>query len=192
MITNTQIFYFLLSLLCLAGLWFLLFILYRQYVVDRFREDMFALRDEIFDFASTGKIGFDSSAYQILRGTTNGFIRFAHKMGLLQLVTFASLAKKEDMHYSAAAFEAQWSEAIGTCPAEVQKQLNTYRMRMNLIALKFVINSSPILLSTILVPLLLFIMLKCFFGRLIEILKQQFNELDAIAFVCGQHRVNLC
>ena len=48
--------------------------------IDLFRQQMFALRDELFDYAADENIGFDSAAYTLLRDLMNGFIRFAHNL----------------------------------------------------------------------------------------------------------------
>ena len=74
-------------------LWFLLFAIpeYRQ---DRFRQSLFEVRDALFDYAAAGNISFDHPAYGMLRSITNGYIRYAHKMSLLQLFAFAFLIRK--------------------------------------------------------------------------------------------------
>jgi hypothetical protein len=43
--------------------------------LDRFRQDVFGLRDELWDFAASGQISFDDPAYRLLRQLMNGFIR---------------------------------------------------------------------------------------------------------------------
>jgi hypothetical protein len=47
---------------------------------DMFRQQMFALRDELFDFAMEDRITFDHPAYILLRQLMNGFIRYAHNL----------------------------------------------------------------------------------------------------------------
>ena len=82
------------SLVSLAGLLVLLR-LYRDYSVDRFREEMFALRDEMFDFAASGGIAFGSPAYGRLRLTMNGFVRRAPRMRLMEIVLFRALSRRD-------------------------------------------------------------------------------------------------
>src|ERR1035438_863123 len=55
--------------------------------IDSFRQNMFALRDELFDYASSGKISFSDPAYRLLRQSMNGFIRHAHRLTFFQIVT---------------------------------------------------------------------------------------------------------
>lgn len=66
--------------LCLLAV--LVLFLWREHRVDAFRQRMFEIRDELFDFAAEGNISFDDPAYGSLRSLLNGYIRFAHKMSL--------------------------------------------------------------------------------------------------------------
>lgn len=68
-------------------------ILRRMYREDRFRQNMFALRDELFDYALSGKISFDHPAYTILRTSMNGMIRFAHRVTLTHMLTAYGLKR---------------------------------------------------------------------------------------------------
>jgi hypothetical protein len=72
-------------LVAFVSLWFLARC-WRSYRVDRFREDLFELRNQLFDFAAAGGIDFDHPAYGRLRVTMNSMIRFAHKVSFLRLV----------------------------------------------------------------------------------------------------------
>ena len=74
------------SLISLTGIWCLLFILYRDYRADSLRQDLFEIRDELFDQAASGLVDFDEPAYDMLRETLNGNIRFAHRLSLLRVV----------------------------------------------------------------------------------------------------------
>jgi hypothetical protein len=68
------------SLLTLIVLAFVIFALWPWQRIDLFRQQMFAVRDELFDFAADGKISFDEPAYTELRELMNGFIRYAHNL----------------------------------------------------------------------------------------------------------------
>jgi hypothetical protein len=71
------------ALLSLGALWFWLFADYR---CDKFRQKMFALRDEMFDFVSKEDDGFDLKAYRDLRELMNSLIRFAHRVSFCELL----------------------------------------------------------------------------------------------------------
>jgi hypothetical protein len=83
--------------------------------VDVFRQQMFALRDELFDFAMKGNISFDDPAYVLLRNLMNGFIRYAHN-----LTPFRTLMIFWHWKYTAGQPKAEWS-------TEWEKALNNVR-----------------------------------------------------------------
>src|SRR5438034_929815 len=55
------------------------------FLVDEFRQKMFAVRDELFDYAASGEIAFEHPAYRLLRQSMNGFIQFGHRLTLFRL-----------------------------------------------------------------------------------------------------------
>lgn len=68
------------SILTLTVLAFVILALWPWQRIDLFRQQMFAVRDELFDFAADGKVSFDDPAYIGLRELMNGFIRYAHNL----------------------------------------------------------------------------------------------------------------
>src|ERR1700686_4706562 len=48
--------------------------------LDLFRQQLFEVRDELFDYARSGNISFQHPAYRLLRRSANGFIRYAHRL----------------------------------------------------------------------------------------------------------------
>lgn len=76
----------LLSSLSIAFFVCVLFHLYNQYRVDRMRQELFALRDALFDRAARGELSFDSPAYMATRTMLNGMIRFAHKASVTRVL----------------------------------------------------------------------------------------------------------
>lgn len=61
--------------------------------LDRFRQEMFSLRDEVFDYAAEGNIAFDHQAYRLLRQSMNGYLRYAHRLTIGQLLLTAAAWK---------------------------------------------------------------------------------------------------
>lgn len=49
---------------------------------DYTRQELFTLRDELFDYAADGHISFDDEAYLTTRTMINGVIRFTHSVSL--------------------------------------------------------------------------------------------------------------
>lgn len=68
------------------GLWIFFFWLYRDYRIDKVRQDLFRLRDEIWDICAQQQI-LDRPAHRVLRSRLNGMIRFAHRLTFTWWVT---------------------------------------------------------------------------------------------------------
>ncbi len=68
----------------LTALWFTLGC-YRSATTDKFRQDLFALRAELFDYAREGAVPFDNRSYVRLRNLLNSMIRFAHEVSFVRL-----------------------------------------------------------------------------------------------------------
>ncbi len=68
------------SILFLIVLTFIIFKWWPEQRIDILRQRLFALRDELFDFAMDGYVRFDDPAYQLLRDLLNGTIRYAHNL----------------------------------------------------------------------------------------------------------------
>lgn len=68
--------------------------IWQQYVIDSTRQQLFELRDELFDMATEGQLDRNSVLYTTLRELFNTGIRFAHQLTLWRLVIFMYTAKK--------------------------------------------------------------------------------------------------
>lgn len=73
------------SSLGLVALWFMIFVCWRQYTIDRFRQKLFDLRADLFDYALTGEVSFNAHEYIRLRNVLNSMIRFAHEVSFVRL-----------------------------------------------------------------------------------------------------------
>jgi hypothetical protein len=173
------------SLVSIAGLWILLFWLYRDYCVDKFRQDMFALRDELFDAARDGAVDFQHPAYGILRHTMNGFIRFAHRFTLLEALLMVAITK-EGEEENIDSFPTRWRQATQALPSETSELLFRYRMRMNMLVLRYLVVSSPIIVLTIVLPILGWLILRLCMTQLLNILRTPLDGLDSAAMAEGQ------
>src|SRR5437764_8172462 len=119
------------TLLSILGIWILLFWLYRDLVTDSFRQEMFALRDELFDAADEGVIDFNHPAYGLLRSTMNGFIRFTHRMTLLDVLLLSIAARNSDMLSKENSFSNRLAKELNTLDSETAKTLKSFHNRMN-------------------------------------------------------------
>lgn len=79
----------------------------KKYLLASYRQDIFELRDKLFDFALDKNIEFNSLVYVQLRIYLNSFIRHAHRLTIYDLVTMIfffkdvkMLAKNESIRIS--------------------------------------------------------------------------------------------
>lgn len=79
-----------LGLLIYLGWW-----VYPAHRVDAFRQDLFAVRDELFDVALDEAISFDHPAYLAFRDTLNKMVRFGHRSTAPQLVVLVLFYSEE-------------------------------------------------------------------------------------------------
>jgi hypothetical protein len=113
--------------------------------LDKLRQQLFSLRDEMFDYAADGNIGFDDPAYVLLRNQMNGFIRFGHQITLFRLVMSACgrRAAGKPLH---ATWTNQWSLSIsGVSNESVRRDMVRFHERASSIVAKHLIKGSIIL-----------------------------------------------
>ncbi len=175
------------SLISLMGLWWLLFWLYHDYCVDKFRQEIFALRDALFDSAADGSIPFDHPGYGLLRSTMNGFIRFAHKLTLLDILmlVFVHSSVRRGIP-SEQSFSRRFDAAIANLPEETKSQLISCQVRMNTLLVKHVARNSPVLILTVIVPILSWVAVRFCLRQVMAALRTQIDRIDATAFAVGQ------
>src|SRR6266436_8516805 len=79
----------------LFAMWVLYFICLREYKVDAFRQKLFAVRDELFDYARSGKIAFDDPGYTTLRNLMNALLRFTHRLTFARMIVLLISTKND-------------------------------------------------------------------------------------------------
>ncbi len=87
------------SIALFSGLLFILifwawFVLWKDLFVDEYRQQLFDVRDDLFNMAFRGDIPFESEEYLSLREILNGTIRFAHAMSPFTLILLLAYRKK--------------------------------------------------------------------------------------------------
>lgn len=97
--------------LCLGVtlLWGLFYLSVRPLLLDDLRQKLFAIRDDLFDFAVDGAIDFNDRSYRELRSDINSLIRFADKLSFIRLL-LAFLAAHDD--HPATVAVRQWTERV--------------------------------------------------------------------------------
>ena len=172
------------SLGSLAGLWVLLFWLYRDLRIDLFRQELFSLRDELFDYAASGAISFDHPAYGTLRMTMNGYTRFAHRMTLLQVLLYVYLPRRPREPDVEWRFDSHWASVAEGLGPDVRERLDDYISRMHALVLKHVVYGSPLLVLLLLASVSVVLVGLAFRYRMLRLLKAfegPLSRIDAAA-----------
>lgn len=135
------------SLVSLLGLWVLM-LLWRDYRIDAFRQRLFALRDELFDYAASGGIDFNDPAYGMLRTTLNSMIRFAHRVSFFRLAL--TLLAHQSHPQQALRPYMEWRKAVKSVPSRTaQQRLNVIHTRMMILMVRHLLWGSPLLFTII-------------------------------------------
>jgi hypothetical protein len=137
----------------MAGIIFLsvlVFDLVPAYRLDSFRQTMFTLRDQLWDYAAAGTISFDDPAYMLLRKLMNGFIRYGH-----QLTFFRVLMTTLHWHSFGQAPELTWHNKWNRALSQVKDPetrtfLENAHQRAMMVMVKHLITGSPVLLALLL------------------------------------------
>ncbi len=141
-------------------LWILIFVLRRGYCEDKFRNELFALRDELFDYGDSGAISFGHPAYALLRVRMNGMLRFAHRATLLQSVV-SILFFRAAMHDAVEEYRQRWQSAISKVErAEVRLKLLDFQERMGLSLARHLVRSSIIFFAPALIGVIVFTVIR--------------------------------
>lgn len=190
--TNESAYIAISSLISLSGVCYLLFWRYRKYSVDKFRQEVFALRDELFDYAAEGHVPFDHPAYTMLRTTMNGFIRFGHRLSLWQFL-FLAIASNKEERKRATEFESKFLEVTETLDEPTRMRMYEFRNRMDMRALSHIFTSAPELIL-LLLPLLIVLValaaltvgMKRIHRTATLVLKKTFRGMDDTALIWGE------
>lgn len=130
---TTTIILALKSALGLLGIWLFVFFFWKDYCLDSFREDVFAVRDELFLYAADGNVSFEDPAYGILRDRLNVALRYAHEFTLLRFVLAIVVLSKVPNPDTVA-----WEKALALLPLNVRESLTQYQNTFVLAFLKYV------------------------------------------------------
>src|SRR5579875_2992912 len=138
MANDTQIISGLYLSISAVGL-LILFNLYRDYKKDQVRDDLFGLRDQLFDYAVDEKI-LDHPGYIKLREIINAMIRYAHRISLLQLILW-TLAPRF-VSVEGRKLNEQWMAVLNDLPKEKKDRLINYHDDMMMIVFSYLLKNS--------------------------------------------------
>jgi hypothetical protein len=163
---------------------FLVFFAYQTYRVDKLRQDLFRIRDQLFDDALDGKIQFDDKAYIVCRQLINGMIRYGHRLSIPSLVAFAFLIpRNRGHHYARTAMDSMLEGASESSLAIYKKYSDTVNLRV----VEHVF-SSPVFVVTALVPIVMLVLTKVgvdITGWIVNRSKRMLLLLDRTAYAQG-------
>jgi hypothetical protein len=171
------------SLVSIGFLFFLVFFLVNQHRIDRLRQQLFFIRDALFDEAADGRISFDSKAYIYTRTVLNGLLRFSHRVSISRFLTVALLMSKDDQSESSSTVRA----AMSASPEADRVVCEQYLRKAHMAVLKH-LGSSPVII--LLVPVLSLLLTWIFSMSLItwalNHCKSQLLRLDTAAYAEGR------
>lgn len=130
--------------LALLVLGFLFFWLYRDYRVDLYRQRLFALRDELWDFAAAGDIEFDHPAHRVIRARLNGLIRFAHVLSLTWLVAAMAFRAMRPLPEIDKITHQELERALASTPPPTEAKLRRIHDGSLLLAMEHIVFISPV------------------------------------------------
>jgi len=113
--------------------------------LDSFRQQMFEIRDELFDLAADGHISFQHPAYILLRRQMNGFIRYGHQLTVFRML-MSLMIHKISGRPDPREWRAEWDNALTSTENEnVRLQLERIHHKGMRLAVKRLLAGSPIL-----------------------------------------------
>jgi hypothetical protein len=119
------------SAVALLGLWIFVFFFYRNYRLDLFRQEIFTIRDELFDYGASGAVSFSDPAYLLLRKFMNQTIRYAHILTFSRYIVAALLGRRYSPDFTNPV--QKWRERVDDIEAEeVRNKLLEFHDRVGL------------------------------------------------------------
>lgn len=125
--------------LAAALLWILIFKLFRDYRIDALRDQLFGVRESLFDYAAGGGVAFSHPAYTQLRLLINSLIRFAHRLTFTRfamLMFYVKLCKSEFSKQPL----AEWMAAVNSLPTEPREELKKIHNRTLVLVVRHLIS----------------------------------------------------
>jgi hypothetical protein len=182
------------AIFCSFLIWYLYFELYKEYAIDCFRQDVFELRDNLFDDAAKGLIDFNHPAYCLLRRTMNGNIRYSHRVSILNSLIIAIMFRNSELKKAGFSFEEKLKLAMDGLDVEVKEKILNYRKKLQVIFLKHLVRESPItffflllLLAITIIPFIVLIVFRnSVFSFLRSILFQEIDSIESTALAAGK------
>ena len=113
----------------------LVFWLIPSYRLDLFRQEVFSVRDELFDYAKSGNIDFSHPAYRLLRQSFNGFIRYAHRLTfyrvVLTMLIWKIMGREPELIWT-----KRWTDAVASLDEKTRADLMRFHERLTFLIVR--------------------------------------------------------
>lgn len=107
---------------------------------DEFRQEVFALRRRLFLAAVDGEVRFDDPAYEFLRTTMNGMIRYAERVTMARVLLVGVIARE-----ASAQFGVQAARAFTETPDAARRvTLTNYQDELTKVVMRHLVLTSPV------------------------------------------------
>lgn len=155
-----QLTYLLESAICLVSLIPLFLSLLPTVRLDGFRQDMFTIRDELFDYAASGNIAFNDPAYKLLRQLMNGYIRYGHQLTFFR-VCVTEFQAKVSGNTNELIWTTKWGKALTDIKDEnVRASLSSFHDKTASLVARRLVFGSPVLVLLLLIAMITMVVRK--------------------------------
>jgi hypothetical protein len=178
------------SLVSIALVWVFFFWVWRDYCVEDFRQKVFALRDELFDKAASGKIPYNHKGYGRLRLTMNGAIRFAEDISFGQVILMSYFNRNSPLLET---YKNEFDKEIEGLPAKEKKVIISFQERLDDLLIEYFLTISPMMVFILIPMILIYLLLKSAYAwiksKLVSWSKERFrtslDEMQSLAYAVG-------
>jgi hypothetical protein len=125
-----------------AFLLVLLYVCWRSYQLDSFRDKLFALREELFLYVCDNDM-VDHPAHGFLRDEINSFIRYAHKITVWRLGFL--IGARDALRVGPSSMLEEWKSALELVPAGSRDKMRYFHEKSLILMTRHLVASSLIL-----------------------------------------------
>lgn len=136
----------------LVVLWLITYFGWRPYRIDKVRNELFALRNELFDYAAGGGVPLNDTAYRMLRDRVNALIRYAHIITVTRLLIFMAANRYCNSEFAESPHQKYLAE-VSRLPESAQTKLRDINDRVAKILARKLVFGSPLLLMVMIIYL---------------------------------------
>lgn len=151
MITIAEFSNVIFSSISLIVIWAFWHFGWKEYRIERFRQDLFQLRRQLFDLAASGAISFDHPVYVGFRNALNSVIRFGHHLSLSRLIFAVWAIGVDEIKLNEVMGLLKWRKLMNSLPNEQRNPLEEIDNKMGEKILWHVVTVSP-LFPLVIVP----------------------------------------